>query len=144
MIIDTIKKSWSWTNQIPKEILDVNDFGNIIFQSEEGKICRICPEELNFSIIANDLNEYEILKKDEGFITDWEMKTLVGFSKEYIGKLKENEKFCLKLAGVLGGNYEAENLGKISFIELIFFSGDLAKQIKDLPDGAKFELKIED
>ncbi|WP_290697812.1 T6SS immunity protein Tdi1 domain-containing protein [Lacinutrix sp.] len=95
-------------------------------------------------MISNNLTEYEILKRDKGFVEDWEMKTLVSFSKDYLGELKENEKFCLKLAGVLGGRYEAENLGKISFIELISFSGNLARQIKDLPDGAKFELKIED
>ncbi|WP_299884624.1 T6SS immunity protein Tdi1 domain-containing protein [uncultured Lacinutrix sp.] len=144
MIIDAIKESWSWTNQIPKRIIDINDFGNIIFLSEEGWICRICPEELEFSVISSDLTEYEILKKDKDFVEDWEMKTLVDFSKDYLGELKEEEKFCLKLAGVLGGKYEAENLGKISFLELISFSGDLARQIKDLPDGAKFELKVED
>ena len=143
MIVSAINKSWNWTNQIPKEILDINDFGNIIFKSEEGQVFRICPEELDFSLIANTVEEFKVLKKDKDFIIDWEMKTLIDFSNNHLGALKEDEKFCLKLAGVLGGKYEAENLGKISFLELISFSGNLAKQIKDLPDGAKIELNIE-
>jgi hypothetical protein len=37
----------------------------------------------------------------------------------------------------LGGAYDSDNLGTLTLKELIAFSGDVAKQIKDLPDGAQ-------
>jgi hypothetical protein len=38
---------------------------------------------------------------------------------------------------VLGGKYDVANFGTISRRELVAFAGDIAEQIKDVPDGAK-------
>jgi hypothetical protein len=46
------------------------------------------------------------------------------------------------LPSILGGEYNAENIGVISQQELITFSGYLAKEIKDLPDGAKIKFSF--
>jgi hypothetical protein len=43
---------------------------------------------------------------------------------------------------IIGGEYEKSNIGKISFPELILFSGDLGFQMKDLKKGQKIKLKI--
>ena len=42
---------------------------------------------------------------------------------------------------MLGGAYDTANFAMITRRELLAFSGDVAKQVKDLPDGAsvKFE-----
>jgi hypothetical protein len=40
--------------------------------------------------------------------------------------------------------FEAENFSTISIVELLAASGDLADQIKDLPEGTKVELKVVD
>jgi hypothetical protein len=45
---------------------------------------------------------------------------------------------------VLGGEYIISNIKTAPLIELIRFSGDLANQIKDLPDGAQIQLKVID
>jgi len=60
------------------------------------------------------------------------------------GSLSEGRKYCLKIPGVLGGEYDGANLATISLVVLVRFSGDVAKKIRDLPDGAKIELKITD
>jgi hypothetical protein len=38
----------------------------------------------------------------------------------------------------------AHNIGTIDRVELIAASGNIAEQIKDLPDGTKIRLKITD
>ena len=43
---------------------------------------------------------------------------------------------------MLGGSYAADNMGTISRSELISFSGDLAEQIRDVPDGSHIKLKF--
>ena len=43
---------------------------------------------------------------------------------------------------VIGGGYETTNLGTISLVEQISFSGDMAKQTRDIPDGGPIEIEF--
>lgn len=139
-----INQAWNWSGVIADEILDTNDFGNIIFRSINDEIYRICPEELSIESIASNMNEYDDLKSDDEFILDWEMTKLVEIAKMEVGELKEFEKYCLKIPAVIIQDYSSKNIGKIKFSELISVSGDLAYQIRDLKDGQKVNLKITD
>lgn len=141
-MLTEINKAWNWSGVMAKEIIQINDFGNIIFQSTENEIWRICPEELFCEKIANTQTEYQKLLNDSEFIEDWEMINLVIIAKETVGELMDGEKYCLKLPGVLGGKYEGENISKINQLEQISFSGNLAKQIMDLPDGTEIKIEI--
>lgn len=123
-------------------IIQANEFGNIIFKTEKGDYWRICPEELSCEKIASTESELNQSMHNQEFIEDWRMESLVKLAKSELGDLAEDEKYCLKIPAVIGGTYSKENLGKINFKELIAFSGDLAFQIKDLPDGQKIKLKI--
>ena len=69
---------------------------------------------------------------------------LLVVARERVGALRPGFKYCLKIPGTLGGEYGGDNLGTISLGELISVSGDIAQQIKDLPDGAKIRLSIVD
>ncbi len=139
-MLTAINKAWNWIGVKAKEIVLINDFGNIIFKSTQNEFWRICPEELYCEKIADSQLDYEKLLSDSEFIVDWEMDNLVQIAKNTVGELMEGEKYCLKLSGVLGGEYNSENISKVSQMEQIGFSGDLAKQIKDLPDGTKIKL----
>jgi len=72
------------------------------------------------------------------------MQALVEKAQEHLGPLTEGRKYCLVTPGVLGGEYAISNIKTVPLIELIRFSGDLANQIKDLPDGAQVQLKVVD
>jgi hypothetical protein len=48
------------------------------------------------------------------------------------------------IPGVLSGSYEVSNIKSAPLAELVRFSGDLGRQIRDLPDGADIELKVVD
>ena len=104
---------------------------------------RICPEELSCDRIAASADEYAELLRDEEFDVDWRMEALVDTAAEKLGPLAEGRCYCLKLPAVLGGAYDAANLGTNSLFELISFSGDMAEQIKDVPDGEAVTIKIE-
>jgi hypothetical protein len=141
-LIKKVNEAWDWIGISAKEIKMINEFGNIVTQSEIGKYYRLCPEELSFEKIAETEKEFNSLKRSSEFQEDWQMINLVNIAKEKFGELGMEEKFCLKIPAVIGGEYTGDNIGKISFDELISFSGDLAFQIKDLDDGQKIELKI--
>ncbi|MEP5602973.1 MAG: T6SS immunity protein Tdi1 domain-containing protein [Algibacter sp.] len=141
-MIAEINKAWNWKEFNATEIIRTNEFGNVIFKTDKNKYWRICPEEISCEKIAESESEFDRISAESEFIEDWEMTNLVNIAKSELGELKESEKYCLKMSAVIGGEYEKSNLRKISFAELIAFSGDLGFQIKDLKDGQKIKLNI--
>ncbi len=141
-MLTSVNESWNWMGVRATEIIKINDFGNVIFKSTKNEYWRICPEELYCEKIADCQSDYENLVCDLEFSEDWEMTNLVHIAKEAVGELNDGEKYCLKIPSVFGGEYKLENIGKVSQIEQIKISGDLAKQIKDLPDGTKFQFTV--
>jgi hypothetical protein len=141
-MIAEINKAWNWKGFNATEIIRTNEFGNVIFKTDKNEYWRICPEEISCGKIAKSESEFDRISADSEFIEDWEMTNLVNIAESELGELKENEKYCLKMSAIIGGEYEKSNLGKISFTELIAFSGDLGFQIKDLKDGQKIKLNI--
>ncbi|MCF6133465.1 T6SS immunity protein Tdi1 domain-containing protein [Flavobacterium wongokense] len=141
--LQNINESWKWKNIEAVEIIQTNDFGNVIFKNSEEEYWRICPEEVSCEKLAGNKLEFENLVGQTEFIKDWEMKNLVEMAKSKLGKLSANQSYCLKMPAPIGGKYEESNLGKIDFSELLSFSGDLARQIENLKDGdeIRFEIK---
>jgi hypothetical protein len=143
-VIETIRKAWGWTGIDPEKVIDENAFGNLLIRDVEGKIWRLCPEDVYCRIVANDNFEYQKLIEDPEFLEDWNMEKLVAVARDKLGSLSDNRKYCLKIPGILGGEYGWENLGTITLEEMISFSGEIANQIKDLPDGAQVKIDITD
>jgi hypothetical protein len=141
-MLDTIRQAWGWTGLNPVELVARNAFGNLLVRASDGAYWRICPEEWSCAKIAQDADEFATVSTQEQFRTDWEMARLVEVAKEKLGPLHEDRCYCLKLPAVIGGRYEAANLGTISLRELIAFSGHMAEQVKDVPDGGQIEIDL--
>ncbi len=141
-IIEEVREAWGWIGLEPAEIVGENDFGNLIIKDRDGKYWRLCPEGLSCEVIAGNRKELDVLCHDQEFLRDWHMKKLVEDARAVSGPLIGGRKYCLKIPGVLGGQYGGSNLGTVSLQELIRISGDMARQIRDLPDGAKVRFKI--
>ena len=141
-IVSEIKESWGWSGIDPEEVVGENDFGNLIIKDKAGKYWRLCPEDVYCEVIANNYEELNILSHDQDFANDWHMVNLVNIAKEQLGPLKAGQKYHLIIPGILGGEYDISNFRIVSIIEQIRFSGDIGKQIQELPDGANIELKV--
>ncbi|WP_410497885.1 T6SS immunity protein Tdi1 domain-containing protein [Chitinibacter sp. S2-10] len=143
-LIDEIKQAWGWIGITPIEIIGENDFGNLIIKDADGRYWRLCPEDCYCEVIAANRAALDILCRDQEFLRDWYMTELVLFAKEKHGELTDGIKFCLSIPGILGGEYGGSNLGTAPLVELVRFSGDIARQIKDMPEGTQVRLKIVD
>jgi hypothetical protein len=139
-MIDVIKQDWGWIGTTPMEIVTTNAFGNVIFIDTSQNFWRICPEELSCEVISESTDEYNTLIRDPEFKTDWFMENLVEIATQEFGEQPDDRCFCLKVPGVLGGEYELENMGTIPREELVSFAGDIARQIKDIPDGQEIQI----
>lgn len=140
-MIDEIRKHWWWVGINPVDVVCENDFGNLIVKDANGRFWRICPEELECKIIAQTREDLDSLNRDQDFLCDWHMTELVDKAKKELGPLQQDQKYCFKIPGVLGGKYDIQNFTMVSLSKLVCFSGDLAKRIKDVPDGEKIDFK---
>ena len=104
---------------------------------------RLCPEDVYCKIVAHSQADYHALLGSQEFLSEWEMIDLVRQARETLGTPGIGRCYCLKIPGVLGGEYGGDNLATISIQELIAFSGDIGRQIKDLPDGREIDLVVD-
>ena len=141
-LVEELRESWGWVGLDPIEVVGENDFGNLIIKDKSGRYWRLCPEELSCEVVAHNREELDALSHNQEFLHDWYMRNLVTEAKEKLGPLAEGRKYCLKIPGILGGEYGGSNLATVPLVELVRFSGDVANQIKDLPSGTKIELKV--
>jgi hypothetical protein len=140
-LIDVIRAEWGWTGIDPVHVACENDFGNLIVEDRSGQFWRVCPEECSCEVVAPDRERLDLLLKDETFLRDWRMSSLVSMATEGLGALTDGRKYCLKVPAVLGGEYAIDNLGTMALGELIGASGCIANQLRDLPDGATIRLR---
>ncbi|RJG47768.1 T6SS immunity protein Tdi1 domain-containing protein [Motilimonas pumila] len=141
-MLEAIKDAWLWTGLEPVEVVVENKFGNVVVRDVDDKFWRICPEEAELTLIAQTRSQLNALWQDEDFRLDWLMLGLVHQAEQTLGALPVGKKYCLKTPGVLGGEYVVDNLGVISFEELIRFSGHLAQQLDGIADGSNIELAL--
>ena len=141
-IIKTVKEAWGWCGIDPAEIIDQNDFANLLVKDVSGRYWRLCPEDVYCEVVAQNDAEFEQLFRNEEFLEDWHMHVLVRLAKQELGALADGRKFCLVTPGVLGGEYAASNIKIAPVTEIIRLSGGIAQQIKDLPDGTKIRLTV--
>jgi hypothetical protein len=143
-LIAIVKESWGWTGLDPDQIVGDNDFGNLMVKDHSGRYWRLCPEDLYCRVVAESRPELDALSHSQEFLRDWYMTELVAQAKERLGPLRPGYKYCLKIPSLLGGEYGGGNLASIPIGELISASGHIARQVADLPDGAKVRLSIVD
>ena len=115
-----------------------------MIKDKAGCYWRLVPEDLKCTIVAKSRDELDRLSQDQGFLADWYMSKLVEDARNKLGDLGEGRKYCLAIPGVLGGKYDISNIRTIGLSELIRISGEIARQVKDLPDGTFVELKVVD
>ena len=140
-MLEAVSKGWGWKIGKPVTIVARNAFGNIIVRTQDGRYFRIIPEELKCVYLADSQEELERARCRENFQEDWEMRTLVEQAERSLGSLSDGECYHLVIPGALGGAYAIENVKRIAITDWLGFSGEVARQIEDLPEGTPVKLK---
>ncbi len=143
-LIAIVQQAWRWTGLDPDQIVGENDFGNLLIKDRNGSYWRLCPEDLYCEAVARTREQLDQLSRDAEFVEDWQMQGLVEAAQERLGALQPGFKYCLKVPGVLGGEYGGDNLATISLTELIAASGQLAQEVSGLADGTKLKIDLVD
>jgi len=116
-------------------------FGNQ-FAFEADRIVRFVAETAEREFMADSLEEWlEILMRDPDeelalwLLREWKAPDRV---------LQPDEHLCPKVPFVAGGPYESRDLYVLDRNQSMVFKGDLAWQIRNMPDRGKVRLKVID
>lgn len=143
-MIQAIRDSWGWVGIDPVEVVGATAFGNLMIKDGLGHYWRLCPEGLSCEVIAQTREALDEVSRDQAFLHDWYLQPMVEQAEEILGALASGQVYHFVISPVLGGAYAIDNVRRIDHVEQVRFSGDLALEIKDLPDGAQVKLRIVD
>lgn len=114
-------------------------FGNQ-FCVHEGRVCAFDAETGELSVLADDLEkwasrllvEYKVLT-GYPLLHEWQEKN---------GALPAGRRLMPKVPFVLGGDYSLANLYSLAAVSAMKSRGNLARQIKGVPDGSQVEFRV--
>ncbi len=66
-VTEKINTSWGWIGIEAVEVIEENDFGNLLIRDSSSRFWRLCPEELECELIAANQQQLDKLLNDEEF-----------------------------------------------------------------------------
>jgi hypothetical protein len=130
-------ESWNWLIGNDKTPILVSSIGDIFLEDKNEKCYWLNVGEGIIEKVAENKTEFKEKLNNNEIVSEWFLVELVAELKKAGIELTENNLYGYKKLPVLGGEYEPENF-ELTDIEVHFeLSGQIHKQIKDLPNGTK-------
>jgi hypothetical protein len=141
-VIEALSEEWGWILPRISRVMAVSSMGNVFLADDQQWYWRICPEELSAEIVARTPAVLESVFADPDAKADWQMSWIVSEMVELYGEPEVGECFGLVIPAVLGGKYAADNIRRRCLYDYLRFTGDLARQTKDLKDGDTIKFEV--
>lgn len=150
-LIDQEGKDWNslisgWSFLLPSSftIWMVNLLGDLIIVSENGEVSFVDVGIGTSEVIAKSRDEFiEIVDHDDN-ADNWFAIPLVDECKS-IGKyLSNNECYSFKVPPILGGEFKPDNVEPTDLSVHYHLLSQIHNQTKDLPDGTKVKINIDE
>lgn len=143
LLLEMLRSTWAWVLTDPVHILMQSAFGNMLVVCHDGTLWRVVPEELTARKIRDDKN-FVAAFEDEEFREDWFLEGVAEAALAALGSLREGQCYAFKTWPIMGGSFTPDNLYIATTTDWLGLSGDVGRQIHDLPSGAKITLDIID
>jgi hypothetical protein len=116
--------------------------GDLFYMDAAGNVWRLDTGAGDTELVAGSTLEFESVLADAERIASLFLVPVVSAFEAAHGPLSEGQCLGFTTLPVLGGAYSVENRFALSVVEHAAFTGDVHKQIRDLPDGAKVRIRI--
>lgn len=137
--------SWKWLPLSDLTIFAVSAFGEVFFRNSAGEVFHMDTIEGQLLSVANSMSEFFNLLQAEDIQDKLLLGGFVMGARNRGMFLGDGECYDFKIAPILGGAMDAEQIEKTSFVVKLDIAGQIHEQIKDLPPGTKItELVIKD
>ncbi|KPH65840.1 hypothetical protein ACLIMP_05840 [Novosphingobium aerophilum] len=138
--LHALKVAWGWTGVDFAEEVAHSLMGHMLLIDREGIFHYLDPDLLSLSRLGDEAAAQAHMALDETKAI-WRADALVDAATQRLGFTATGEVYSRTLSAILSGDYGHENLVRIDLVDLIYLTGDLARQTRDLPDGARVQLK---
>lgn len=136
--------AWGWLVPDQFTIWLVTRFGDLFVILEDGAIHRLDVALGTFTHVADDREGFEVRLNEPGNADDWLSIALVDDMTDAGQTLGPGECFGFETPPVLGGDFSADNAGPRGIGEYLQTCGWLHEQLRDIPDGERVSLTMED
>lgn len=141
---DKLTENWTWLIGSDKKVLLVSTIGDMFLTDSNERVDWLDVGSGEFKLVADTIGDFEERLKDIEQVNEWFMIDLTKELRHSGKKLKDGQVYSYYKLPIIGGDYTVDNFAPLSIEEHFGYLGDIHKQIMDLPDGTKVEIKIVD
>jgi hypothetical protein len=141
--LEAFQSGWGWTGIEFAEVCAVSPMGHVLFSDAEACFHYFDPGLLAIQALGNEEAARAHFATEETRLV-WQAVALVDAARERLGGCPEGSVYSLRPLALIEGNYRHDELCILPLAELISFTGEIARQTKDLPPGSQFRIKIVD
>ena len=124
------------------DIVLVNRFGDVICRFNDGSVHYLDTSMGEVRHLADSMDDFSQKFGETENVLDWLMIPLVDRCVA-AGKLLSSDRcYFFVQSVILGGKYEVENIATVPLSEYMFYSADLYRQLKDVPDGGQVQIVV--
>ena len=137
-----LMKTWAWLTGNDKQPIMVTILGDVFLKDKQGQIFWLNVGEGYIDKVADSQSSFEEMLLDEELVDEWFLPQLVEEIKASGLELTDGKVYSYLKLPILGGHYVAENF-KVTDIAVHFqLTGEIHRQIADLPEGTNVNIKV--
>ncbi|MBT0668378.1 hypothetical protein HT136_08350 [Novosphingobium profundi] len=138
-----LRQAWGWTGVEFSEIVAHSLFGHLLVLDASGTYHYLDAELLELAELGDEAAAQAHMASPETQII-WRADAHVAAADARLGATLLGEVYGFRPEALIAGDYESENMVRIDLATYIRFTGDIAGQIKDLPEGAQVHFEVTD
>lgn len=140
--LHALRSAWGWTGVEFAEVVAHSLMGHMLLTDRQGAFHYLDPDLGSVTPLGNETAAKAHMDREETQVI-WRADTLVDAAIARLGAVTIGEVYSLTPQAMIAGDYAPENLIRIELVDLIYLSGDIARQTRDLPEGAPVSVKVD-
>ena len=141
--LEDILSCWQWRIADMKAVCMMSCLGDLFLIGKDDAVYWLQTDCGNLNKVSDDLQQFEQYLHNEDKIDNWFLPLLIEKLLTAGKLLEENQVYSYKKIPVIGGEYSIDNMEPIKMSVHFALSGQICEQIKDLPDGTKVIINVE-
>lgn len=133
---------WRWMIGGHARAVGWSSAGDLFYSDERDQIWHLDTGAGTAEPVAESPSEFELVLVDATRSEDLFLLPVVRAYEAAHGRLTAGQCLGFTTLPVFGGPYSAHNRYAITIAEHVSFTGDLHRQIHDLPDGTAVKIKV--
>lgn len=128
---------WAWLSPSPLSVLAITKMGDAFVTEPSGRVQFLDTLEGNLKFAASSTDEFWSSAREGRLDPAWFNPDMIELLEARNVRLEPGQCYGYKLPPVLGGPLDSANVEAFDAVVYFSITGQLHRQVKDLPAGAK-------